>query len=177
MRNIQRLFVLIVFALALGAQAAQPAKAPSGYRWQPVPDLKTTLLVPNSWKLTRVLEGEYRIAPAKGDDETALTINLTRDFGKDFKAVNYARSVIISRTQRYLTLDTFEYDQPPFRGYGAVFLLKPETDPTVRRLLMIGNRKTNSMYIFTLETPEERWDAVWETLAPVFEHLRLNEKV
>lgn len=175
MRHAQRLCILAALVLALSVEAAP--SAPAGYRWQHVEDLKAALLVPKHWTLTRVLEREYRMVPMKGDAKTALTINLTRDFGKEFRARDYARSVIALRTQRHLTLDTFDVDRPPFRGFGAVFLLTPDTDPTVRRLFMLANTQTNALYVFTLEAPEARWDAVWEELKPVFEHLRLNEKV
>lgn len=188
-----RLSVLILGCCLLLARpvAAQKynvplAAAPTGFAWQPLPESKAALLLPEGWAyqaegekgsptyyLTREATGE------SGEYQTGLSLQVVRKVKTKTgrPAPEYAELLMLrtgfgpgqQQLEKAASVDglfykrTVRYREAP-----------PEAEVRVVYQLALANAKTDTLYLLTFESPEKDWAEAWKLGAVMVRELVLD---
>ncbi len=139
--------------------------APAGYYWHPVPEMKTSLLVPDGWSVRSA--HDERVASyyfARGSLEVpterrvALSVLAITQSSHEHDASEYAMEFLASVCQGRELVNIFDEQQMSlFIGNGCF----ARDEGTVLYMLMIANPKTDSLYQFLFSAPDAEWDGAW----------------
>ena len=167
---------LAALGLAIALLCPAPARPetklpapPEGLSWKRIEEVKATFLLPDGWHFKAEASGgtlAYFFTPGKlrkGDVfDTGLTINVFRNL-KDKNAVAYAEAFVAEAARQHEALDGWKLDAGLLQGFGVVTqVVKPEEPPHRMAYHLIGNSRTNTLYLLWFESPEATWDAQWK---------------
>ena len=156
--------LVITFSLQT-LHAMDLPKAPTGFTWQEIPELKAALLKPNGWFFKQE-NGNGTMAyfitqedlSKSGEFATGLTVNVFHL--KDNSAVARGKAMIDQMASKHhVKTETRAFG--PFQEF-ACDLEDTDASGSIRmRALTIANPKTNTLYLFIFESPESMWEGAW----------------
>lgn len=150
--------------------------APDGFSWKRLEDVKITVLVPNGWEVTRLERNGticYKVTLDK-TLRTGLTINvitnvtdktkqLTKALGKTVNAPLYAAYQIEQYKDRSTrVVDEWTRESSAFAVYGCEVIRNTDGAESHIRTTAIGNKKTDTMYVWMFGSPADSWDNSWK---------------
>ena len=156
-------------------------KAPTGFTWQEIPELKAALLKPNGWFFKQE-NGNGTIAyfitqenlSNSGEFETGLTVNVFHL--KDNSAVARGKAMIDQMdTKHKVKTETRAFG--PFQEF-ACDLKDTDASGSIRmHALTIANPKTNTLYLFIFESPDSTWEAAWKLGQQIMNMLAIDDEM
>ncbi len=169
------LFAFFVLLLQSGLAIDLPAP-PSGFTWQPIPELKAAFLRPEGWFFKRKEQKgtlAYFITKEDitktGEFQTGLTINVFR-LKKD-SAVDRGQD-LIDQIAEQKHAEKFSQEAGPFKEFGCLYT---DSESTVHNLA-VANPKTNTLYLFIFESPRSTWHEAWKTGKQIMDKLALDDE-
>jgi hypothetical protein len=176
--------LLLGLAVAFIAQtlhAIDLPKAPSGFSWQEVPELKAAFLKPNGWffkqessKGTLAYFITQEDLAKNGEFSTGLTMNIFH-FKQD-SAVDHGKA-LIDRMAAQHHVKTWSRLVGPFQEFGCE-LNDTDASGTIRmHALTVANPKTNTLYLFIFESPLANWDAAWKLGQQIMDALAIDDEI
>jgi len=174
--------ILLAFVFTLFTQTIRSIelpKAPTGFTWQEVPDLKAAFLKPNGWFFN---QGNLNGNPAyfitqedfsdKGKFNTGLTITVSHvkkgsatERGKTFIDQMAAQLHVKSWNQTAGSFQEFGCELKDTYGNGTVSMYA----------VTVANPKTDTLYTFLFESPAADWDAAWTLGKQIIDTLAIND--
>jgi hypothetical protein len=176
------LWVAIVVLFLLPEMGATDLpKAPPGYAWEEIPELKAALLKPEGWFYQREQkDGTLAFFITKediskgGEFQTGLTVNVFH-LKKD-SAVERGEAMISNMAAEH-HVKGWRRTHGPFDESGCELRDTDATGTIVMQALAVANPKTNTLYLFTFEAPAESWDAAWKIGKPILDSLALDDEI
>jgi hypothetical protein len=175
--------VLLTFVFALFTQtlrAIDLPKAPSGFTWQEIPELKAAFLKPEGWFFKREADKgtlAYFITKEDivktGQFDTGLTVNVFRL--KQDSAVERGKAMIDKMASENHG-KKWTQSVGPFQEFGCLIKQTDASGTIVMRALTVANPKTNTLYLFMFESPESGWDAAWKIGEPIMDTLAIDDE-
>ena len=176
--------VLLAFVVALFAQtlnAIDLPKAPSGFTWQEVPELKAAFLKPDGWffkkennKGTLAYFITQEDLTKNGEFSTGLTLNVIHL--KMDSAVERGEGMIEQMAAQH-HVKTWNRVVGPFQEFGCELKDTDASGTIVMHALNVANPKTNVLYVFTFESPAANWDAAWKMGQQIMDTLALDDDI
>jgi hypothetical protein len=177
-------FLLITFVVALFTRtlhAIDLPKAPSGFTWQEVPELKAAFLKPNGWffkqessKGTIAYFITQEDLAKNGEFATGLTINVFHL--KEGSAVDRGKTLIDQMASQH-HVKTQSRAFGPFQEF-ACDLKDTDASGTVQlHALTVANPRTNTLYLFIFESPVDTWDTAWKLGQQIMDMLAIDDDV
>lgn len=171
------------------APAIAQAKAPVGYNWQLLPEVKAAVLRPYVWnyqaEASRDAQAYFvtreRIVPG-GQFQTGLSLNVVRKMTARTKqsAGAYAQS-FSARTGRGAGQQVLEQEsktQGPLRLFGVRYrTASGAAGPKIIQQWAIANTSTDTFYLLLFESPEQDWPQAWKLGEEMIKQLRLDAGV
>lgn len=162
------LALMLALSTPLSSAPNLPA-APDGYSWERLDQIHASFLLPANWHVKSEANAgtlAYFLTAEKikkgGRFETGLTINVIRNLkGKD--AVAYARAYADEAAKRFEVMRRWDLDVGAFHGHGVI-TRQPSHDEVpslVIAYLVVGNERTNTLYLMWFESRESTWEAAW----------------
>ncbi len=155
--------------------------APTGFKWQEVPELKAAFLRPDGWFFKQEEQKgtlAYFITKEDiskgGEFQTGLTINVFH-LKKD-PAVERGK-YIIENVANAKHGERWAQKVGPFYEFGCLTKDTDSTGTTVTQTLTVANPKTNTLYLFIFESPESDWDSARKTGKQIMDTLALDDEV
>lgn len=156
-------------------------KAPDGYSWQEIPELKAALLKPNGWFFhheetdgTSAYFITREDLSKGGEFTTGVTVNvfhLKRDSAVDRGAG------MISKMAADHHVKGWQRAFGPFNEAGCELRDTDATGTIVMQALTVANPKTNTLYLVIFESPAKQWDSAWKVGKPIMDTLALDDGV
>jgi hypothetical protein len=177
-------FVLLSLGIAVfttSLLAIDLPKAPSGFTWQEVPELKAAFLKPTGWffkqennKGTLAYFITQEGLSQNGEFATGLTVNVFH-FKQD-SAVDHGRAVIDQMaTQHHVKIQSRAVG--PFQEF-ACELKDTDASGTIQmHALTVANPKTNTLYLFIFESPVATWDSAWKLGQQMMDTLAIDDEI
>ena len=180
MKKFAWIFVLgILFASTV--RASDLPKPPQGFTWQQVPELKAAFLKPDGWffkqdsdKGTLAFFITKEDLKGSGQFETGLTVNVFRL--KQDSAVERGKALIEKMASEHHA-KPWEQSVGPFKEFGCEMKDTDSSGTTVMHSLTIANPKTNTLYLFIFESPEQTWDAEWKLGKPMMDAPAIDDEM
>ena len=185
-----RVLVLLLLVLPAAAQKYNAAlgTAPAGFTWQPLPELKAAMPLPQGWYyqaegqkgavtyyLTREEIGE------NGEFQTGVSLNVVRKVkGKTGRpAPDYAELLLLrtgfgkgqQQLEKASSVDgafykrTVRYREAP-----------PEAEARIIYQMALANAKTDTLYLLTFESTEKEWAEAWKLGEVMIKELVLDSR-
>lgn len=175
MRSFLAFLLLLLLARPARAQHLDTplAEPPAGFHWQPLPEARAALLLPDGWYFRPDIQ------------KTSLTYYLTQDeigesglyqAGLSLHVVRHARKYTklpapayterlmmragFGRGQRQLEQSARTEGPISFRAVRYREAL-PDTEPRMVYQLAVANGKTDTLYLLVFEGPEKDWAELW----------------
>jgi hypothetical protein len=177
--------LLVVFATLIvqTLSAIDVPAPPPGFTWQEVPELKAAFLKPNGWFFRREEKKDtlaYFITKESiehgGEFQTGLTINVFH-LRKD-PAVERGKKLIDDMASaHHAENEKWAQKIGPFQEFGCLLKVTDATGTTKMHALTVANPKTNTLYLFTFESPDLEWDAAWKTGKQIMDTLALDDEI
>jgi hypothetical protein len=178
-RHGSALSVILYTAIPTSAQPADLPHAPKGFHWERAAEIKAAFLSSDGWFFRREKkESTYayfvtreNIAEA-GEFRVGLSVNdMPHLQGKH--AVEYARQFIAAYPRGKKLLKTWDASMDPFQGGGCLV----EDETTTMHTLIVGNPKTNTLYLFIFEAPTSEWPDAWRSGQKMMRLLRIDAEI
>lgn len=175
--------VMVVAMLLLQpAFAMDLPKAPAGFAWQEVPELKAAILKPDRWFFRRE-EGTGTLAYFITKEEivngsqfqTGLTVNVFRGLAQGTAAAR--GQALVEKMASEHGAQTLSHRTGLFREFSSEFKDTDATGTTMMHVLTIANTQTDTLYLLIFESPAGQWDAVQKTGEMIVDSLTINEGV
>ena len=173
--------VLLAFVVAFFAptlDAIDLPKAPSGFTWQEVPELKAAFLKPDGWffrqennKGTLAYFITQEDLTKNSEFSTGLTLNVIH-LKKD-SAVERGGTMIDQMAAQH-HVKTWNRVVGPLQEFGCELKDTDANGTIVMHALNVANPKTNTLYVFTFESPAANWDAAWKKGQQIVDALALD---
>jgi len=181
--------ILAIFAIVAAALSVNAQELPkqSGFEWWKIPDLKGAMLVPEGWHTKQCLNGSakgYFISKTKITKEspvfeTGLTLNVLNKFktkkGKD--PVVWAKLYRDIAAKKGEVLKSWDNDMGPFKSVGFRLRTVDEKGSFIMHHLFVINPKTDTLYFYLFEAPEEKWDDAWKPGEKIMKMLLIDDEV
>jgi len=171
------LVVILVLLLARPAPAQHLdtplAEPPAGLHWQPLPEARAALLLPDGWyfrpdiqksSLTYYLTQDQ--IGESGQYQAGLSLHVVRHARKYTRlpAPAYTERLMMragfGRGQRQLEQSTRTEGAFSFRWVRYREAL-PDAEPRMVYQLAMANGKTDTLYLLVFEGPEKEWAELW----------------
>lgn len=180
MKKVLLLSLLVAFSAPM-LQAIDLPKAPSGFTWQEVPELKAAFLKPEGWYFKQESsKGTLAYFITKEDlaktgrFDTGLTINVFH-LKKD-AAVDHAKALIDQMATQH-NVKTWSRVVGPFQEFGCDMKDTDATGTIMMHALTVANPKTNTLYLFIFESPVATWDAAWKLGQQIMDTLAIDDEM
>lgn len=177
-------FLRLALAVALFTRtlhAIDLPKAPSGFTWQEVPELKAAFLKPNGWffkqensKGTMAYFITKEDLAKNGQFDTGLTINVFHL--KQSSAVERGKAMIEQMASKH-HVNTQARAFGPFQEFACEMIDTDASGTTEMRALTIANPKTNTLYLFIFESPVDTWESAWKLGQQIMDMLALDDEI
>lgn len=174
--------VLLAFVVAVLAQmlpATELPKAPTGFIWQEVPELKAAFLKPEGWFFKRESDKgtvAYFITKEDlnktGQFDTGLTVNVFRL--KQDSAVDRGKALIDRMSAQHHGI-TLSRATGPFQEVSCEFKDTDTSGTIVMHAFTVANPKTNTLYLFIFESPAASWDVAWKFGKQIMDTLAIDD--
>lgn len=175
------LFTLFVGLLSQTLHAIDLPKAPSGFTWQEVPELKAAFLKPAGWffkqessKGTLAYFITQEDLAKNGEFTTGLTINVFRL--KNDSAVEHGKAMIDQMAAQH-HVKTWNSAIGPFQEFGCDLKDTDASGTVVMHALTVANPKTNTLYLFIFESPMASWDTAWKLGQQIMDTLAIDDDI
>jgi len=171
------LFVLLALLLARPARAQRLdtllAEAPPGFHWQPLPEARAALLLPDGWYFSPDIQKTsltYYLTPdpigESGQYQAGLSLHVVR------RAKKYTRLPAPAYIERLMLRAGFgrgqRQQEQGSRAEGAFSFrwvryheALPDAEPRMVYQLALANGKTDTLYLLVFEGPEKEWSELW----------------
>jgi len=160
--------MMLVLSLPVASAPNLPA-APDGFSWKRLDEIHASFLLPANWYIKSEASGgtlAYFLSLEKikkgGRFETGLTINVFKNL-KHKNAVAYAEAYVDEAAKQFEAIRRWNLNVGAFHGFGVI-TRQPSHDevpPLVIAYLVIGNDRTNTLYLMWFESRESTWEASW----------------
>ena len=174
--------MLLALVTALFTQvlsATELPKAPSGFAWQEIPDLKAAFLKPDGWFFKRESnKGTLAYFITKedmnetGHFDTGLTVNVFQL--KEGSAVERGKAMIDQMATQHHVM-TSSQAAGSFQEFGCEVRDTNASDTIVMHALTVANTKSNTLYLFIFESPVATWDAAWKLGEQIMDSLAIDD--
>lgn len=174
---------------AAQAPAVAQAEAPMGFHWQPLPEVKATLLLPYTWnykaETSRDAQAYFltreKIVPGKLF-QTGLSLNVVRQIKiKSKQAAGEYAQAFSTRTGHgagQQVLGQENKTQGPLRLFGVRYrAANGAAGPKIIQQWAIANTTTDTFYLLIFESPEKDWPQAWKLGEEMIKQLRLDAGV
>ena len=175
------LSALVVAFFAHALFAIELPKAPSGFTWQEVPEIKAAFLKPDGWffkkensKGTLAYFITKEDLTSNGEFATGLTINVFH-FKQD-SAVDHGKALIDQMATQH-HVKTWSRAFGPFQEYGCELKDTDASGTIMMHALTVANPKTNTLYLFIFESPAADWDAAWKLGQQIMDTLAIDDQI
>jgi hypothetical protein len=175
------LFALVAVFFAQALNAIELPKAPSGFTWQEVPELKAAFLKPDGWffkqenrKGTQAYFITKEDLTKNAEFTTGLTINVFH-FKRD-SAVEHGEALIDQMASQH-QVKTWSRTFGPFQEFGCELKDTDASGTIMMHALTVANPKTNTLYLFTFESPAADWDAAWKLGQQIMDQLAIDDDI
>lgn len=175
------LFALFVAFVAHTLHAIELPKAPSGFTWQEVPELKAAFLKPDGWffkqensKGTLAYFITKEDLAKNGEFATGLTINVFH-FNQD-SAVEHGKALIDQMATQH-HVKTWSRAVGPFQEFGCELKDTDASGTIMMHALTVANPKTNTLYLLIFESPVANWDAAWKLGQQIMDTLAIDDEI
>jgi hypothetical protein len=183
MKTIKRyvFLALVVVIITQTLHAIVLPKAPSGFTWQEVPELKAAFLKPDGWFFKRE-DSKGTLAyfvtqedlATNGQFDTGLTVNVFRL--KQDSAVERGKAMIDQMASQH-NVKTVSRTVGPFQEFGCDLKDTDAGGTIVMHALTVANPKTNTLYLFIFESPAATWDAAWKLGQQIMDTLAIDDNI
>ena len=179
------LAIVLLFPAPALPVRVPPAPAPEGFSWQRIEEVHASFLMPDGWHLRSEASGgtlAYFFTPGKlkkGDIfDTGLTINVFKKL-KDKDAVAYAQAFVAEAAKQHEALDGWKLEAGVLHGFGVVTrqLGQPGEVAHLISYHVIGNARTNTLYLLWFESPEPAWEEEWKKGKRMLTQFMLDDEV
>ena len=175
------------FAPSAAPAPAQPARPlpPAGFSWKEFPQIQGVLLVPDGWHV-KVHEEKGTIAvfitEQNIDERKKYDVGLSAQVVKRLEgslAVDRAKAYIANLA---LQNELVELRKPvsmgKLEGHGCLIKAKAldGSGTLVMSSFALGNTKTNSLFLFTFEAPESKWEEAWKKGMVIMNKLGVDDE-
>lgn len=162
---------------------------PEGLAWQLLPEVRGACLLPSGWYF-RAEESDANTAyfltveniAEAGSFQTGMTVNVVRNIDKRTgkRARTYALDFIQARKK--MGKETVLLSKEVRRGIFAGALLRssaprPEGGNAIIHTLVLGNTRTQTLYLLIFESPESSWEEAWKLGQVMLERYVFDEGV
>ena len=164
------------------------ADAPAGFHWQPLPEVKAAMLLPDGWY--------YKAEHPKGTDAYFLS---QEEIGEASEFQTGMSLNIVAKVKAKTNRNAADYAQAfnaqLGRGPGQQVLARHDTASGVFRISLvryraappdadskiisqwaIANTKTDTLYLLVFESPEKEWAEAWALGEVMVRELVLDSK-
>lgn len=184
-------FMLALPAAAQRYDAKLPA-APTGFAWQPLPQVKAAALLPAGWffkveapqknavtyYLTQEPIGE------SGEYQTGLSLQVirkartqTRHSAPEYAEMLFFRTGAKSDQQELLRETSTTTTSGHWQGWTVRYRdAPPGADVRIVHHLTLANARTDTLYLLTFEGPEADWAAAWALGEIMLRELTLDSR-
>jgi len=177
---------IVLLALVLAhfthtLHAIELPKAPSGFTWQEVPELKAAFLKPDGWffkqennKGTLAYFITQEDLTKNSEFSTGLTLNVIHL--KKNSAVERGKAMMDQMAAQH-HVKTWSRVVGPFQEFGCELKDTDASGTIVMHALNVANPQTNALYVFTFESPASNWDAAWKIGQQIMDTLALDDDI
>lgn len=175
----------LLFGLLLSSITAMDLpKAPAGYAWQEIPEIKAAFLKPEGWFFRKIPAGKdtplaifiTREDIAIADHfETGLTINVFRNLKRE-TALKNAGAFIHSRMENRKG-EMWTRTLGPMVQVGVLAEIPGDGHPIMVHSLSMVNTKTNTLYLIFFEGPRDEWEKTWEIGKTMLNLLAVDDEI
>ncbi|MBO2012050.1 hypothetical protein [Hymenobacter negativus] len=171
------------------APATAPAEAPMGFHWQPLPEVKATMLLPYTWnykaETSRDAQAYFltreKIVPG-GQFQTGMSLNVVRQItAKSKQAAGAYAQAFSARSGRGAGQQVLGQEtkaQGPLRLFGVRYRVGTgAAGPKIIQQWAIANTTTDTFYLLVFESPEKDWPQAWKLGEEMIKQLRLDSGV
>lgn len=174
-----RYFLVFLLTLLLAAPARAQrldtplAEPPAGFHWQPLPEARAALLLPDGWYFRPDVQKTsltyYLTQNEIGESglyQAGLSLHVVRHAQKYTKlpAPTYTERLMLragfGRAQRQLEQGARTEGAFSFRWVRYREAL-PDAEPRMVYQLAMANGKTDTLYLLVFEGPEKEWAELW----------------
>ncbi|MDO7876821.1 hypothetical protein Q5H93_18900 [Hymenobacter sp. ASUV-10] len=187
------LLAILALLLTLPARAQRLdtplAEPPAGFHWQPLPEARAALLLPDGWyfrpevqknNLTYYLTQDQM--GESGQYQAGLSLHVVR------RAKKYTRLPAPAYAERLMLRAGFGQGQRQqeqgHRTEGPLALrwvryreALPDAEPRMVYQLAMANGKTDTLYLLVFEGPEKEWAELWPLGQTMVRELTLDSKL
>ena len=176
--------------LAVGTvHSMELPRAPEGYSWKEIAELKAAILVPSAWKFSSELSGnEYLYTVTREDKGAAtsvassLTLIARRELSGNYQQrlpPSQFAEVMFNEMRKNRELERTEKgEQGPFATFRYQYATAPEGKGGSREYsLLVANDKTGTLYIITFEASLEKWEEDWQTASVSLNTIFLDDEI
>ena len=173
---------IVLFALTAAPASGRPVplRAPAGFTWKEIGSIKAAFLVPNGWHFREEEKpGAHdffisELDNAKGGEfRTGLTVHVQTL--KTESAPKRAATLLVTLTRDNQVQKTWQSQEGPLQLFGARMRVATEQPPSIEQVLVIGNGRTNALYLIIFESPEPLWTEAWKKGEVMLKDFRLDD--
>lgn len=173
------LSALLFTGMTAFAQPVELPRPPKGFHWERATEIKGAFLTPDGWFFRREKKQDTyayfvtRENIARGDGFlVGLTVNVMPHIqGKN--AVEYARQFIAAFPQGKKLHKSWDASMASLGGNGCLV----EDETTTMHTIMVGNPRTNTLYLFIFEAPTNEWPEAWRSGQEIMRLLRIDDEI
>jgi len=153
--------------------------APDGYKWVKLKAIKSYVLQPNGWFFNIEQQNKtYAYFVTKEDYTkdpnqmfaTGFSLNALTDIGSK-KAIDFSETMFINLKKQGTLLESKKIDDENL--VGKIFIV--QIGKTIIKYKIVGNKKTNKVYIASFETPADKWEENKDTANIILDNLNFNQ--
>lgn len=187
------LFVMLTLLLAAPARAQRfdvpLAEPPAGFHWQPLPEARAALLLPDGWYFRPDIQKNsltyYLTQDQIGESglyQAGLSLHVVRHAKKFTKlpAPTYAERLMLRAG-----FGRGQHGQAEGSRKEGPFMLRwvryrealPDAEPRVVYQLALANAKTDTLYLLVFESLEKDWPELWPLGEQMVRELTLDSRL
>lgn len=188
MKKILILFSFIFFSTLITAAEPKPVNTPQlipkNFTLKEIPEVKAEFLMPDGWFYKQEVKGgTFAFFITKediakdGEFYTGLSVNITPPL-KENNSLDYAKAYAAGLMDQAKMLDIFRLQFGSFEGFGLQLqIFYKKKNYNIRSYhIVLANKKNNSVYIITFESPEKEWPKAWLTGQKILNNFKINDE-
>lgn len=160
-------------------------RCPKGFSWTKSHALEAYVPCPEGWFFREVDHNGSKSAYFTREDYastdeflTGFVVNVVRGIGGDVST--WCNAFVNACLEGIEPLERIQDDNSNYFTYGVEKINPPggyRTLPSRIRIVGVGNKHTNALYLVQFESPASLWEADWKIGDQIYQMFKINDNV